>query len=731
MSGGSVEASGERSVAAGGDIGQVVTGDFVTLAERATVLPAEAFTLGPCTFPVRNVPPRGAQFVGRARELALLDRSFGAPGGVVVHAVHGLGGIGKSTLAAHWATGRAADFNPVWWITAESRTDVEAGLAALGRALQPALVDLLSEDAFRERTLQWLAANDGWLLVLDNVSDPADIQPLLARVPGGRFLITTRRSATSWRGIAEPLDLDVLELAEAVELFTGVHQGPNAGVEELCRELGCLPLAVDQAAAYCREAGITPRKYLKLLAGYPADMYAATAEGGDAQRAVARVWRMTLDRLGDTPEARMILLVTAWWAPDGIPRTYLEPLGSPPQVTEAIRRLAAHSMITLRGDGTISVHRLVQAVARTPELTGAHRSPRLVEAGREIAVRLLEDREAADEEDGEPVGSRRVWATHVEALASRSAPETDTVVTAELYGTAGLQYSLDGHGVRGVALCERAADTALRLCGPDHERTIESRSWLALSYRAAGELDRALTLITQVLADCERALGPDHLQTFEARGATADMLAASGDHERALTLARENAEAAARVLGEDHPETHDARLTLHSIQRDSAKEAEGGTEGGTEEGGGGEQEGDTFVRTLTDQLSRAVATLGEDHSTVSDLRMELLFALRKAGEIDEPLRLVGEAVAVNRRILGDTGMPTLHARALQVVLLRAAGDEARAHALVPDIAADIESALGDGPLAGMLLRSLFPQPAEPPEPPAPSAAPPASPEPPA
>jgi len=53
--------------------------------------------------------------------------------------------------------------------------------------------------------------------------------------------------------------------------------------------------------------------------------------------------------------------------------------------------------------------------------------------------------------------------------------------------------------------------------------------------------------------------------------------------------------------------------------------------------------------------------------------MELLFALRKAGEIDEPLRLVGEAVAVNRRILGDTGMPTLHARALQVVLLRAAG----------------------------------------------------------
>lgn len=186
MTGGPVEASGDRSVAAGGNIRQVATGDFATLAEHATMLPPEAFALEPCTFPVRNVPDRSAQFVGRGPELAMLDEAFGEPGGVVVHAVHGLGGIGKSTLAAHWAIGRAADFNPVWWITAESRTGVDAGLAALGRALQPALVDVLSEDAFRERTLQWLAANDGWLLVLDNVSDPADIRHLLARAPGGR-----------------------------------------------------------------------------------------------------------------------------------------------------------------------------------------------------------------------------------------------------------------------------------------------------------------------------------------------------------------------------------------------------------------------------------------------------------------------------------------------------------------------------------------------------------------
>ncbi|WP_149828195.1 ATP-binding protein [Streptomyces tailanensis] len=126
-------APGERSVAAGRDIGQVATGDFVTQVERATVLPAEALALGPVTEAVRYLPERTAQFVGRERELLLLDEAFDNPGGVVVHALHGLGGVGKSTLAAHWAVGRTAALNPVWWITAGSRAHLEAGLADLGR----------------------------------------------------------------------------------------------------------------------------------------------------------------------------------------------------------------------------------------------------------------------------------------------------------------------------------------------------------------------------------------------------------------------------------------------------------------------------------------------------------------------------------------------------------------------------------------------------------------------
>ena len=60
------------------------------------------------------------------------------PGQVVVQAVHGLGGVGKSTLAAEWAAAHAADYTLTWWITAAAPADIDAGLASLAVTLQPA-----------------------------------------------------------------------------------------------------------------------------------------------------------------------------------------------------------------------------------------------------------------------------------------------------------------------------------------------------------------------------------------------------------------------------------------------------------------------------------------------------------------------------------------------------------------------------------------------------------------
>ncbi|ONI91451.1 hypothetical protein ALI22I_08890 [Saccharothrix sp. ALI-22-I] len=82
---------------------------------------------------------------------------------------------------------------------------------------------------------------------------------------------------------------------------------------------------------------------------------------------MARVWHVTLDRLTDTPAVGRMLRQLAWYAPDGIPRALLGGSGAvgEPELSEALGRLAAYNMITLTMDA-VAVHRLVQAVTRTP-----------------------------------------------------------------------------------------------------------------------------------------------------------------------------------------------------------------------------------------------------------------------------------------------------------------------------------------------------------------------------
>ncbi|MFF0251030.1 NB-ARC domain-containing protein [Micromonospora zamorensis] len=275
---------GPGSITAGSVSGIASTGEQATnvqyIAAHATVLPAEAL-LAPeavaAPAGLVNLPMRPHPFVGREDALRRLGAAAGDAGPLIVQAVHGLGGIGKSTLAARWAGAHSDVYAPIWWITADSPAALDAGLVALATALQPGLSELLPLPVLRERAVQWLAAHDGWLLILDNVTDPGDITTLVARLLRGRIVVTTRR-ATGWPDFVTLLRLDVLEPDEAILLLTGILARAGAGADTqdagaVCAELGYLPLAVEQAGAYLAQTGVTARDYLRLLAQQPAQLY--------------------------------------------------------------------------------------------------------------------------------------------------------------------------------------------------------------------------------------------------------------------------------------------------------------------------------------------------------------------------------------------------------------------------------------------------------------------------
>ncbi|MFD5142523.1 tetratricopeptide repeat protein [Streptomyces sp. NPDC058401] len=647
-------------------------------AERA--LPPEAYAPIPADAAdhgVSNVPA-AAGFVGRGAALDALDTAFtGGTGGVVLHAVHGLGGVGKSALAAHWAAHRATG-RVRWWITADGPDAVAAGLASLARALQPGLEEL-STELQTERALQWLAAHGDWLVVLDNVDRAEDIGVVLARVADrGRLLVTTRR-ATGWHRHAATVSLDVFEPAESLALFTRIltHHGTRDtdGADALCAELGHLALAVEQAAAYCAETGTSARTYLDMLARWPATMFAATAEGGDSERTVARIWRLTLDRLADTPLAGNLLRILAWYAPAGIPRDLLDDTAAPPELAAALGRLVAYSMITAHPDGTLTVHRLVQALARTPDPEDPHRSPEAIDQARTQATAHLAQAFPAEGDQPATWPRCRALLPHVEALTRHHTPDQDTTDTADVLNRAALYQS--GQGVLGPAIqaAERVLTTRERVLGMDHPATLSARNNLAYVCKRAGDLGRAVPLYERTLQDCERVLGVDHPETLNFRNNLGSAYESAGDLGRAVALLELTLVDRERVLGVDHPDTLSSRNNLASVY---------------ESAGNLGRAVPLYERTLED----CERVLGVDHPDTLSSRSNLAYVYASAGDLGRAVPLFERTLVDRGRVLGADHPDTLSSRSNLGSAYESAGDLGRAVALLELTLEDRERVLG-------------------------------------
>src|SRR3712207_8722740 len=122
--------------------------------------------------------------------LAELHRRLRAgEGTLVVQALYGLGGVGKTQLALEYAHRFAADLDLVWWIDAEQPVLIPNQLAALASRLGLPAGSTVADTV--DRLLAELRRRVRWLLIFDNAERPTDIA---AYRPGGagHVLITSR-----------------------------------------------------------------------------------------------------------------------------------------------------------------------------------------------------------------------------------------------------------------------------------------------------------------------------------------------------------------------------------------------------------------------------------------------------------------------------------------------------------------------------------------------------------
>ena len=270
-------------------------------------------------FPARVVPrqlPRvAAHFTGRAAELAVLDQMLGEasgqqPGTALISVVGGTAGVGKTTLALHWAhrvAGQFADgqlyinlrgFDPV----GTPVTPAEAVCGFLGALGVPA--ERIPPDADAQAGLyRSLVAGRKMLIMLDNARDEQQVRPVLPASPASLVLITSRNALGGLAAAedARLISLDVLTRGEAVQLLIarlGASRAAAepAAVDEIARLCARLPLALTVAAALAAGRPGFP------LAGLAAELRGAAGrldvlDAGDPEGSVRAVFSSSYRQL--------------------------------------------------------------------------------------------------------------------------------------------------------------------------------------------------------------------------------------------------------------------------------------------------------------------------------------------------------------------------------------------------------------------------------------------------
>ena len=316
----------------------------------------------------KQLPAAPRHFVGRDAELAELTRDLDGTGTVLISALAGAGGIGKTALALWWAyrnLHRFPDgqlfvdlqgFSPAGKPVAPAAA-VRGFLSALGTDPAQVPVDPQSQAAlYRSRV-----AGRRMLVVLDNVADTAQVVPLLPGSPTCTVLVTSRRHLTGLvsRHGARHLPLGVLDAEDARALLVARigaarTSAEPAAVEELLDSCGGFALALNVVAG---RAIMNPATPLADLAAELRDV--ATLDDEEPAASLPSVLSWSMHTLTEEQATAFALLGIAPGADLGLPAaTHL--IG--PAARRLLRVLTESSLVT--GDaGRYAMHNLVRGYA--------------------------------------------------------------------------------------------------------------------------------------------------------------------------------------------------------------------------------------------------------------------------------------------------------------------------------------------------------------------------------
>jgi DNA-binding SARP family transcriptional activator/tetratricopeptide (TPR) repeat protein len=461
----------------------------------------------------RQLPAAVADFTGRAAELAALNQMpeqavAGGPGTVVISVISGTAGVGKTTLALHWAHQIAPQF-PDGQLYVNLRGFDPSGTPATPAAVVRGFLDALgvppgrmpSDPEAQTGMYRSLLAGRRMLIVLDNAVDEQQVRPLLPASPGSLVIVTSRSQLAGLAAAdgARLLTLDLLSHAEAGQLLTARLGAGRAAAEpdavgRIAGLCAGLPLALAVTAA---RAAVRPGLPLAALAAELADAAGRldALEAGDPAGSVRAVFSWSYRQLS-TEAARLFRLLGLHPGPDiTVPAAASLAALAEADARRLLRELARAHLLAEHAPGRYAFHDLLRAYAADQALAHDSQDERDAVIGRGLdhylhtaagaALLLNPSREPVVLDPPRPGAAAGQLADYPEALAWFAAEHQVLLAAVALAAESGF----DSHAWQ----LPWAMTTFLRIRGHWQERVAIQRTALASATRLGGAVARALS----------------------------------------------------------------------------------------------------------------------------------------------------------------------------------------------------------------------------------------------
>ena len=612
--------------------------------------------------PVR-IGPRPVFLVGREALLTGLEEGLYETSGVGLRVVtlSGLGGAGKTSVAVEFAH-RHLDRNAVvWQFAAEEATNLKAQFGELAALLRAAGSDDTGDPVAQVHSI--LATIPGqWLLVFDNAQDEVSLQNVLPPAGNGRILITSQNPHWTVGGVIEVPALNDDIAAAFLQKRTGSED--EGAARQLAAELGGLPLALEQACAFMRQTGHDIGEYLSMFLERRTDLL-KRGKPANYDRQVATTWSLAFDRIQQgTPQAIGLLRVLATCAPENIPVRLLlhdrpglarafgakvAPLIVPLledsiKTDDAIAALRSYSLISLLADGTVSVHRLVQAI--TLDMMSKEQAAEWQQA----AVTLIHAALPADPQDPRNWPTYNLLLPHAEAVLPVSDNAVSKIVDCLGY---------EGHYVLACDLSRKIIQARERLLGIDHPDTLKARASLAIWTGEAGDPATACDMAAALMPIQNRVLGSEHPDSLATRAVLTRWIGTAKDPVAARNQFAELLQMRERMLGPDHPDTLATRASLATWTGQAGEPAAAR---------------DQFAELLP--IRERV--LGTQHPDTLATRANMAYWTGQAGDSSAARDQFAELLPIREQVLGTEHPDTLTSRGNLARWTGVAGDPAAA-----------------------------------------------------